>query len=122
MCLIDRFEKQGIDIQTGLTPFKLQDESKDQNGGANDADIPFTNLTVDKSVMGQFETVVSWGKVTSATQIQPQLGLLKVGVEIAMPNNPQKTDKYVALYKFNDQTMAVEEPDKPIFKFKTDTQ
>jgi len=100
----------------------LQDESKDNaNSGAGDDEIAFQGLTIDKSVMGQFETVVAWGKVTSATQIQPQLGLLKVGVELALPNNPAKTDKYVALYKFNEQTMQIEEPDKPVFKFKTNT-
>lgn len=97
MCLIDRFEKQGIDITLGLTPYKLADESKDGNQNGDSDDIPFQNFTIDKSVMGQFETVVSWGKVTSANKIDPLLGLLKVGVDIAQPGNPAVTEKYVAL-------------------------
>jgi hypothetical protein len=93
MCLIDRFEKAGIDIQMGLLPYKLNDKMDDGAGGAGDDDIAFQNLTVDKSVVGQFETVVVWGTVTSSPKMEPKIGMLKVGVEIAHPSIPSQTDK-----------------------------
>jgi len=59
MCLIDRFEKAGIDVKTGLTGYKLADEAKDRNNSGDSDEIEFQNLTVDKSAMGQFKTVVT---------------------------------------------------------------
>lgn len=94
MCLTDRFEKAGLDLQLSLTPYKLQNESADSSSSGDGSDeINFNNLTVDKSVSGQFETVVSQGTMTSSPRMEAKIGLLKVGVEIADKVNPSLKDK-----------------------------
>lgn len=54
-------------------------------------------MTVDGSIQGQFETIVSWGSVTDSVQMEANIGMLKVGVDITDPANPAVKNKYVAI-------------------------